>query len=148
MTTLKEIFQQAPKVLFGREGLVNINVLTNLISNSSDFKLNRGLLLPFYIGEGAKRYELYQYELTINGFDEEEFEEFIFKRTSKSTFSEVDKKMVEIFSHCFIKMKTMKDDNKNFFRYIDFLKNEPNLKKDMVELFGEFSPSNIYFDFY
>lgn len=148
MTTLREIFHQAPKLFFGQEGLVNINILTNLISNSSELILEPGLLLPFYVVEDRKRYELYQYELIINGFEEEEFEEFILKRTSKSTIEEIDKKIIKILSYCFIKIQMMEDDKTNFFRYIDFLKNEADLRKEMVEIFGEFSPSNIYFDFY
>ncbi|CQR24743.1 hypothetical protein BN1356_01099 [Streptococcus varani] len=148
MTTLREIFHQAPKLFFSQEGLVNINILINLISNSSELILVPGLLLPFYVGEERKRYELYQYELIINGFEEKEFEEFILKRTSKSTIEEIDKKIIKILSYCFIKIQMMEDDKTNFFRYIDFLKNEADLRKEMVEIFGEFSPTNIYFDFY
>lgn len=148
MSTLKEIFHQAPKVSFGKEELVNINTLINLISNCLEFSLNSGILLPFYISGDGKRYELYQYELTINGFDEEEFEEFILRRTSKSKIEDIDKKSLELFSYCFIKIQSTKDDKKNFFKYIDFLKKDANLQRDIFELFGEFSSDNLYFDFY
>lgn len=107
------------------------------------------LIIPYYIHAG-QRYELYEYELSISLADEQDFCQYLLKKTGKKSIQEVSESVIHLQKECHIEV--LKSDGrlplKRVQQYIEFLCAEEDMIFQIQKIFGTFQCDNLWFSFY
>lgn len=131
-------------IQIGNEEYIHILDLKKRINSSDSILLKDCIITPYYIHKD-KRYELYQYEFLLDT-NETSFERYILEKCGKCNIDEVDKNIIALRKICFDNdFVTAKE---NILKWIDFLINNKMICKEIEEIYGEFSLSNLFVAIY
>ena len=116
--------------------------------SQDEFKTEDIVLIPFYIDNG-KRYELYDYELSIKVLDNEiDIESYINKLFRNSCKNEVDKELTKKNKIRFIPIKNKKVSKERIVQYLEYVMASQDIRDTIVQVFGDFNVEKLYFEIF
>lgn len=103
------------------------------------------VLTPFYIDNG-KRYELYDYELSIKGIDKEiNVESYTNKIFRNIAENEMPKELIEKNKIRFIPIKNNKVSKEKIVQYLEYVLASQDIRDTILQIFGDFNIEKLYF---
>ena len=96
-----------------------------------------------------KRYELYEYELSIV-FEDQSFEDYLLQKTGRMNIRDVPQDIVTLHRECHIQLSCSvpKISKERMNRYFHFLYNSSHLIRQTLKVFNEFDPHFLAFTYY
>ena len=144
--TITDIYSMLKKTKISNEEFVCCDDLFNLLMIDSEITYIDCIITPYYIS-GNKRYELYEYELVMSST--ESFRQYMTIVTGRD-WESINNDVVKTREHCYIELmdKDSSDITMEIVKYIEYLKNNTNLKKEIESVFGEFDFSKMFIAIY
>lgn len=156
MKTLDEIINSLVPVRtvtgnsFYCEALYSFESLVQEINSSPNefIMVSECFLTPNYF-YGGKRYELYEYELSIT-FGNESFEKYLRRKTGRFDISTISQDIVALHRECHIQLSQSVSiiSKSRFNQYVQFLYNNINLIRRVKKIFTKFDPKFLTFEYY
>lgn len=139
MIRITEIDTVVEHIVFSGEKFVNLYDFYNVLKSNigKQIEMEECLITPYYI-QNNKRMELYQYEFCI--CNEYNFEDYILKLTGKSNFEDIPEEIISLRKICFARI----DENNKLFDYLNFLFENQELRREVEQIFDNFSELNLY----
>lgn len=149
MIHIKQIINNLDYMPWGNTELYKFTDLLNYLNsiNESEVIFDEDILLdPFYICN-KKRYELYDFELSvrIGGCS---IDECILGMAGKKSIDEVDFNIADKLRNRYVPVTEKKLPVSRFIEYINYIFNNEELIERMYDVFGEFYTENLYFEFF
>ncbi|MDF2884629.1 MAG: hypothetical protein K0R54_5198 [Clostridiaceae bacterium] len=112
-------------------------------------ELSDTIITPFYICDFGVL-EIYDYELNIRLVDSPNKEAFILTKTGKKSINEVNPEIVQKLTNCYLEIvKPQRVLLTNILeKYVDYVKNSPQIKERINEYLHEFDNEKLYFEVY
>ena len=143
---ITDIYSKLETTTISNETLVACNDFYNLLKKDNDIRYIDCIITPYYIS-GNKRYELYEYELVMSST--ETFRHYMTIASGRD-FESINNNVVKTREHCYIELMNKGDSDitAEMIRYLEYLKNNINLKKEIEAVFGEFVFSKMFIAIY
>jgi len=151
MQKIQNLIEKLELTKISNEKLYNIAELKEKIVALDDEKIDIPdcVLTPFYV-YGEKRYELYEYEFSVDIVKERDFSGYLLRLTDKETVDEIPTIIIERQKKCHIEILEHEQTlNKSILEeYLEFVMDSPELKKQIIQVFGTFVKEELYFAIY
>lgn len=139
MIRITEIDTIVKHIVFSGEAFINLSDFYNVLKSNigQQIEMEECLITPYYI-QNNKRMELYQYEFCI--CNEYNFEDYILKLTGKGNLEDIPKEIISLRNICFASI----DEHNKLFDYLNFLFKSQELRREVEQIFDNFSELNLY----
>lgn len=144
MSDLKKVYDILTKKNVSQIELINVEELLLVLRQNKQISLCSAILIPFYITE-CGTYELYFYELTINGLTEDDFKTYVLNKSDKQFIDDIDQSTLDVFEKCFIHLSDDESGQK-LIDYLVYISTSVAVARDIEEVFGFFDRQNLYLD--
>ena len=128
-----------------------LNDLHNALNKmyGEEIEVDDAILTPFYICDLGVL-EIYDYELNIRLVDQPSGETFILTKTGKKSINEVNSEIEQKLRSCYLELvKPQRFLLINMLeKYVDYVKNSPEIKERIRENLHEFDNDKLYFEIY
>lgn len=116
--------------------------------DKQELKTEDIVLTPFYIDNG-KRYELYDYELSIKWIDKEiNIESYTNKLFRNLAKNEMPKELIEKNRIRFIPIKNNKVSKERIVQYLEYVLASQDIRDTISQIFGDFNIEKLYFEIF
>jgi len=151
MQNFQNLIESLKPIKISNEKLYNVAELEEKIKVLANSKITISdcILTIYYVDEG-KRYELYEYELSVDVVKEKDFGGYLLRLTGKETIDEIPPMIIERQKKCHIEILKSEQTLDKFALedYLEFVINSPELKKQITQVFGTFAKEKLYFEIY
>lgn len=133
-----------------RTEMYSLKVFYEKLKNldQQELKTEDIVLTPFYIDNG-KRYELYDYELSIKGIDKEiNVESYTNKIFRNIAENEMPKELIEKNKIRFIPIKNNKVSKEKIVQYLEYVLASQDIRDTISQIFGNFNIEKLYFEIF
>lgn len=133
-----------------RTEMYSLKVFYEKLKNldQQELKTEDIVLTPFYIDNG-KRYELYDYELSIKGIDKEinveSYTNIIFRNIAEN---EMPKELIEKNKIRFIPIKNNKVSKEKIVQYLEYILASQDIRDTISQIFEDFNIEKLYFEIF
>ena len=137
------------KMIVGGEEMLNLCELVKCMKEDKTApEIEECIIMPYYIDNG-NTYELYQYEFCVEQEEGESFEEYIQRLTGKR-IDDIPNDVVRIRQMCFSRIGDGGQGNtyRQIIDYFIFLISDKSIRQEIIGIFSEFDPNNLFIFIY
>ena len=150
LISLQEEFMKLNIFQIANEELYKLSDLKEKMQQGSfeNFEAEDLIITPYYIDNG-RLYELYAFELNIRVVGKIDFDSHLKKITGKENVEEIPEEIIDLHRHCYIeKTDSQCLSKKELQKYIFYLENSEQIRKEIQKVFSTFDKNNLYFEVY